>query len=248
MPDFKDYFSTKSAQYAKHRPHYPIELYSYLSGLTPCHNLAWDCGTGNGQAALGLSPFYSKVIATDPSVQQIQNAILKENIDYRIEKAEQTSIPSKSVDLITIANALHWFDFDSFYEEVNRVLKLNGIIAAWCYGLPQIDPDVDHLLKHFHEVILNDYWLYENRLVEQEYKTIPFPFPKIESPEFTTTKELAPLEFIDFINTWSAVQRYLQTNGINPTNELSDNMLPIWKDVNSRKKVSWKLILKMGRI
>ncbi len=248
MSDFKDYFSTKSAHYAKHRPHYPVALYSYLSGLTPCHDLAWDCGTGNGQAALGLSGFYNKVIATDPSMQQIQNAILKENIDYRVEKAEHTSLPSNSVDLITIANALHWFDFDSFYEEVHRVSKQNAIIAAWCYGLPQIEPEVDHLLKHFHDVILNDYWLYENRLVEKEYNTIPFPFQQIESPEFILTKELTAAELIEFINTWSAVQRFQQTNGTNPTNELSDHLLSIWKDVNSRKKVNWKLILKTGRI
>jgi SAM-dependent methyltransferase len=247
MAAFKDYFSKQSDIYLKFRPRYPDALYAYLSSLTNEHKLAWDCGTGNGQAAIGLADFYEKVIATDPSEQQIKNAIANEKIIYSVEKAENNSLQSNSVDLITIANALHWFDFDVFFKEAKRVLKKDGIIAAWSYFLPAISPEIDKIIAHYHFQTLDDYWLAENRIVEKGYATIPFPFELISSPQFYYEKEMKLDELTGYLNTWSATQRFIERNGFNPTEELSDELKEFWKEA-STKKVTWKLILKVGRM
>jgi SAM-dependent methyltransferase len=248
MASFKDNFSKQSDLYMKYRPHYPVELYQFLASLTEDHDLAWDCGTGNGQAAVGLAAFYNKVIATDPSEQQIRNCLPHEKIDYRLEKAENNSIKPDTVDLLSIANALHWFDFDTFYAEVRRVLKNNGIIAAWAYGYPTVTPEVDVIIQDYHNHTLNDYWLPENRYSEEEYRTIPFPFQQISCPVFFSEKMMTAGDFVGFLNTWSATQRFIDKNNYNPTDELKNDLVAAWKGNDSEKKVTWKLSLKAGRV
>jgi len=248
MTTFKDYFSKQSDIYLKFRPHYPNELYAFLSSLTEEHELAWDCGTGNGQAATGLANYYDKIVATDPSEQQIKNAIVNEKIKYAVEKAEQSSLPSHSADLLTIANALHWFDFDVFYKEAKRVLKNNGIIAAWSYFLPTISPQIDEIVSRYHFQTLDDYWLAENRIVEKGYATIPFPFELISSPDFYYEKEMNLNALIGYFDTWSATQRFIDKNNFNPTKALCNELKEFWKDEFATKKVTWKLILKVGRV
>ena len=246
--NFKDNFSKQSGIYAKYRPHYPKELFEFLSSLTTEHDLAWDCGTGNGQAAIGLTEFYETIIATDPSEQQIKNASLHPKIKYKVERSEESSFTNNSVDLLTIANAIHWFNFDLFYKEVNRVVKNNGIIAAWTNHLPIISPTIDVVVKHYHDITLNDYWQTENRLAEKLYTTIPFPFNEIKHPDFFTEKTMSLHDLIGYLNTWSATQRFINANNFNPTDELFDNILPLWGDPDSDKKITWKLALKVGRV
>jgi ubiquinone/menaquinone biosynthesis C-methylase UbiE len=248
MMSFKDNFSKQSDIYLKYRPYYPTELYAYLSSLTADHKLAWDCGTGNGQAAIGLAEHYERITATDPSAAQIKNCIPHSKIKYLVEQAENSSLESNSADLITIANALHWFDFDTFYKEANRVLKNKGIIAAWAYGVPSVFPEADTLIEHFHYHTLNDYWRPENRLIEKEYTTIPFPFQQITPPDFFYEKKMNLDELIGYLNTWSATQRFIDKNKFNPTDQLQEKLNAIWKDRSEEKTLRWKLILKVGRI
>jgi ubiquinone/menaquinone biosynthesis C-methylase UbiE len=243
---FKDHFSKQAGIYSKYRPGYPKELYSYLSSLAESHELAWDCGTGNGQAAIGLAAHFQKVVGTDPSSEQINYAFVKENVEYRVEKAEQTSLPDSSADLVTIANALHWFDFDQFYPEVKRILKPGGVIAAWAYVPPFIAPEIDILINYFHDVELNDYWIAENRYAEAGYKTIPFPFPEIQAPAFQSKKEMSLIDFREYLCTWSAVQRFMNTNHYDPTEAFISKLLPAWGDPLKEKDVSWDLVLKIG--
>jgi ubiquinone/menaquinone biosynthesis C-methylase UbiE len=244
---FKDNFSKQSDLYVKYRPHYPDELYSYLSSLTGEHHAAWDCGTGNGQAAIGLSSLYDQVIATDPSEQQIKNAFPDQRIKYLVEKAESTSIQTRSVDLVTVANALHWFDFDAFYKEAGRVMKDKGVIAAWAYLLPLISPEVDDIISQYHYQTLGDYWLPENRLIEKGYTTIPFPFEEISTPEFFYEKMMDLNDLIGYLNTWSATQRFINQNGFNPTSGICEKLKIFWNKPDLQKKLTWKLILKVGR-
>ena len=173
---FQDNFSKQSQTYLKYRPTYPVELFTYLSTLTESHDLAWDCGTGNGQAAISLTRFYESVFATDPSEQQIKNALPHSRIIYKVEIAEQSGLKDHSVDLVTIAQAIHWFHFESFYAEVKRVVKPNGIIAAWAYGLPSITLDIDKAIRHFHDNVIGHFWQSGNRMISKKYNTIPFPF------------------------------------------------------------------------
>lgn len=248
MKQFKDNFSKQSETYLKYRPTYPGDLFEYLSKQTDGHELAWDCGTGNGQAALGLVPYYKKVYATDPSERQIENAIPHDKVVYKAEKAEKTGLKNNSVDLITVAQALHWFDFDKFYAEARRVLKKDGVLAAWTYGLPTISDEIDRTVQHFHDEILDDYWLYENRLVDLEYSTIPFPFSELPTPSFYIKKDLSFDDLLGLINSWSALQRYIRKNDHNPIEGLEKDLKRAWIDMDEKKEATWKITLKAGRV
>src|ERR671925_337464 len=152
--NFEDHFSTQSEQYAQYRPKYPDKIYAYLASIAPGHSLAWDCGTGNGQAAIGLAKYFDKVHATDASAEQISLAYPHEKVDYRVERAEEVSLNDSSVDLITVAVAIHWFNFDEFYREVKRVLKPDGVLAAWTYNSVEISPEIDQLVDQYYGEIL----------------------------------------------------------------------------------------------
>ncbi len=246
MKPFKDNFSKQSDLYVKFRPLYPTGLYAWLASQTPDCGLAWDCGTGNGQAAVGLAGFFRQVIATDPSAAQIANCLKHPKVLYRVEKAESASSENHSVDLLTIANALHWFDFDVFYKEAARILKPGGIIAAWAYGLPFISKEIDTVIRNYHDQTLGNYWLPENRLVENRYQTIPFPFATIDAPEFEYEKPMRLDEIGGYLDTWSATQRFIDQNGYNPTEKVLRELSKTW-DGEDAKTVTWKLILKIGK-
>ena len=248
MEPFKDNFSRQSDIYLKYRPLYPTALYSYLASLVSSHELVWDCGTGNGQAAIGLADFFNQVFATDPSEQQIANSIRHDRVHYKIEKAEQTGLTSNSVDLVTTANALHWFDLEGFFNEASRVLKPNGVIAVWAYGNPTVSPDIDAVVQHYHDVVLHNYWLPENRLVEKGYSTISFPYQLLETPEFQCDRNMNRADFIGLLNTWSATQRYININIDNPTDHVASELCKYWPDTNEEKEIVWKLVLKVGRV
>lgn len=245
---FKDHFSQHAHEYVQYRPQYPPELYSYLSTLTAEHKLAWDCGTGNGQAAWGLAEFYDEVVATDPSEQQISHAFAHPKIQYRIMRAEEASFSTHSVDLITVANALHWFDFDTFYDRVHKVLKPTGCIAVWAYKLPQISPTVDTIVRHLHDEMLGSYWLPENRLVEQGYRTLPFPFAEIKTPDFYCVVDMTLDRFLGFLHTWSAMQRYIRLHGVDPLDVIGNQLRAVWAGNGDAMPISWKLMMRVGRV
>jgi ubiquinone/menaquinone biosynthesis C-methylase UbiE len=173
---FKDLFSKQSKEYAVSRPTYPKSLFDFLAGLVERKDLAWDCATGNGQAAVALSKHFQHVIASDISKKQIENAKRKSNIRYEVFPAEKTALEDSSIDLVTVAQALHWFNFEEFYKEVKRVLRKNGVIAAWAYGLHSISPGIDKVTYHLYEDILGRYWPKERKYIESKYEDVPFPF------------------------------------------------------------------------
>jgi ubiquinone/menaquinone biosynthesis C-methylase UbiE len=246
---FKDNFSKQAEVYVKFRPTYPQELFEFLSSLNSEHKLAWDCGTGNGQSAVNLADYYENVYATDPSEEQIKNAITHERIVYKIENAESpSSIENNSVDLITVAQAVHWFDFDKFYTQVKRVLKTDGIIAVWAYGIPTINEELDNIIRDFHDNIIGEFWLSENKLIDKEYSTIPFPFNDIKTPEFLIKKQVTLTETLGYLRSWSATQKYIDKYKENPIDILSKKLQDYWQDIEKQKEMTWKLILKVGKI
>ena len=182
---FKDYFSSVSGSYRDHRPRYPATLFDYLAGVAPSSRLAWDCATGNGQAATMLARYFRSVIATDGSANQVAEAEPMENNDYRVEPAESTSIEAASVDLTTVAQALHWFDLPRFVEEVRRVSVPGAILAVWSYAILTSTPAVDAVIEKLYNGILGDYWTPERKLVEQGYAGIELPFEAPDAPEFS---------------------------------------------------------------
>ena len=180
----KDNFSKQSAIYARYRPTYPQDLYDFILSHVTGKQSAWDCGTGNGQAAKELSKVFTKVFATDISQKQIDNAVHADNIFYSVQPAEQTDFPDNSFDLVTVAQALHWFRFDEFYKEVKRVTKPAAFFAGWTYSLLRISDEIDQLIEYHHYNTLSGYWDDERKYVDEEYRNIPFPFAKINSPCF----------------------------------------------------------------
>ena len=180
---FKDHFSKQAADYAKFRPRYPHEMFEYLGSLAPSRKLAWDCGTGNGQAAVGLASVFDRVVATDASEKQIANAEPHERVEYRMVSAEESGIQSGTVDLIMVAQALHWFDLDRFYDEVRRVLKKNSVLAASAYNLLHIEPAIDEVINRYYYEVVGPFWLPERKLVEN-FAELLFPFHELDPPKF----------------------------------------------------------------
>jgi SAM-dependent methyltransferase len=245
--NFEDHFSSHSEQYAQHRPQYPDEIYAYLASIAPGRSLAWDCGTGNGQAALGLANYFDKVHATDASAEQIRLAYPHDKVDYRVEPAEHVSVDTSSADLVTVAVAIHWFNFDEFYSEVKRVLKPAGILAAWTYNLPVISAEVNPLIDHYYHEILNGYWPERIHYLEEGYKTIPFPFDEIIPPPFVMEINWNLIQFSGFLNSWSATQRYKAQKGQHPLETIWSELTAAWGDENEARLIRWPLHFRIGR-
>lgn len=249
QPDsFKDHFSGHAAAYADARPRYPAELFQWLATLTVQHDLAWDCGTGNGQAALGLAQHFKKVIATDPSKEQIAKAFPHARVEYRVAAAEAPRLNARCVDLVTVAQALHWFDRPEFYAKVEHVLKPDGAIAVWCYGVCSITPALDAAVRDFYDGTVGPYWPPERRLVDDAYRTLEFPFREIAPPLFSMRQQWDLVQFLAYLDTWSAVQRYIRQNGHDPVVKLGDTLRRIWGASDSQRTVSWPLHIRVGRI
>ncbi len=244
---FKDHFSLQSSDYKKFRPAYPDQLYHLLAEIAPANETAWDCATGNGQAAIALSQLFQRVIATDASSNQLAHAITAPNIHYQQATAEHTQIDDSSIDLITVAQALHWFDIDAFYKEVRRVLKNDGIIAIWSYNLLSISHDINQIIYRLYAEILNDYWPAERRLIESNYRDIAFPFQHIAHPEFVMQAQWDLHELIGYIQTWSAVQNYFSAHHVSPIEPILSTLKSLWGNDKTSKTITWPLHLMLGR-
>ncbi len=243
----KDNFSAQSESYAKHRPVYPQELFDHILSFVPQKILAWDCATGNGQTAAVLSKYFEKVYATDISKNQIDNAVKVANIFYDLEPAERTSLKNNSVDLITVSQALHWFDFDKFYKEVKRVSTPKGIIAAWTYNLLRIDPVSDKIIHHYHFDTLGEYWDIERTHVNDNYANIPFPFKTIATPEFSIKVKWNLKDLEGYLNTWSALQKFISIKNFNPVADLIKQIKMHWPSEEVRS-IEFPLTIKLGYV
>ncbi len=237
---FKDLFSKQSLEYQKYRPLYPPELFKYLASLTREHQVAVDLGTGNGQAALALTPYFQKIIAIDPSEKQIALAHPHERIDYRVGPGESLHLPDHSVDLITIAQAFHWFKHDLFFQEARRVLKNNGVLAIWVYNLCKVTPQIDTVIFNFYDHLLGPYWEPERRLLEENFHSIHFPFTELQSPAFSMTLPWTLEQMIGYLGTWSALQSYRNQEGEDPLPELQHNLRSLWSP-EEVKEVHWQI-------
>ena len=244
--NFKDYFSTQSVDYAKYRPSYPLELFEYLASIAPRQETAWDCATGNGQAALALASFFARVVATDGSQAQLDNAARHERITYKLATAEDSHIESHSIDLVTVAQALHWFDLKAFYAEVSRVLKPSGVLAVWCYNLLEISPALDAVINKFYAGTVGPYWPPERRLIEDNYRSIAFPFAEVEPPKFEMRARWNLMDLLGYFRTWSATQRFIAARGFDPVPDLADQLLPLWEKPDEAKTIKWPLYLRAG--
>lgn len=244
---FKDHFSQQAPDYARYRPNYPARLFAWLAGIAPARDTAWDCGTGSGQAAVGLAGHFERVVATDPSRSQLEHAESHPRVEYRIAPAEVSPLGTASVDLVTVAQAIHWFDLERFYAEVRRVLKPDGIIAAWTYTLLDVEAGIDELLTDFYRNVVGPYWPPERRMVDDRYRSLPFPFEPIEAPAFEIRTEWSRDDLLGYLGTWSATQACMKAKGVNPLVDFAHRLAPLWPDAALVKTLRWPLHMRVGR-
>ena len=242
-------FSKQSEYYKKFRPTYPLELYDEILQHLSNKDACWDCGTGNGQVALVLAKTFKQVFATDISAAQLSKAKQKENIIYKVERAEQTSFAANSFDLITVGQAIHWFDFSAFNKEVKRVAKKEAILAVWGYGLLRIDAINNSLIDEFYHTVIGKYWNVERKHIDNQYQSIPLDFEKIAVKKKLAIQVNWNLKHLEgYFNSWSSVQNYIQqTNKENPVPVLIRKMQAHWTDEKS-KPITFPIFLKLGRI
>jgi len=243
---FKDHFSKQAADYARFRPRYPREMFEYLGTVARSRALAWDCATGNGQAAVQLAKVFDRIIATDASEKQIANAEPHERVEYRVVSAEESGIESGTIDLIMVAQALHWFDLDEFYAEVNRVLKPRGVFAVSAYKFFRITPAIDEVVNHrYYEEIVGAFWPPERVLVEK-FEELPFPFAEIETPSFEMIAQWHLEHLVGYLRSWSATQRFIAANKRDPLEAIADDLRAAWGDPEQFHSVIWPLTLRVG--
>jgi hypothetical protein len=243
----KDYFSEHAKIYAAFRPTYPKDLYGFIYKHLKEKQCAWDCATGNGQVAHVLAKEFKQVYATDISKQQIEQAAQESNIHYSVSAAESTNFPNHRFDLITVGQALHWFQTDQFYQEVNRTGKKEGLVAVWGYALLTVSPAIDLMFMDFYNNIVGPYWDEARRLIENKYKTVPFPFKQIETPEFEIEVRWNRDQFSGYLTSWSATQKFMKVNGYNPVDKFMFELAPLWT-ATEIKSVKFPVFLKLGRI
>jgi len=245
---FRDHFSHDPSRYSRFRPDYPTRLFRFLSGLCSGHERAWDCATGNGQAALALVEFFTRVVATDGSEAQIAHAFRHPSIEYRVARAESAPIADRSIDLVTVAQAAHWFDQEAFYAEVRRVVCEGAVLALWGYGLATISPRVDVVVGHFYRDIVGPFWPPERRHLDSGYQSLSFPFAEVETPSFHMSQEWTLDRLLGYLSTWSAVRGYGEEFGVDPLGRVAKDLHDAWGDPESSRTVVWPLFLRVGQI
>lgn len=243
----KDNFSSQSDKYAKYRPTYPQEFFDYINSIVPNKNTSWDCGTGNGQVAIELAKTFDRVHATDISQSQIDNAAPANNITYSVQPAESTNFEDGLFDLIVVAQAIHWFDFERFYSEVRRTTKEDALLCVVGYSRPKVSEEIDQLITSFYTNVIGPYWDKERRYIDEDYKTIPFPFNEIHAPQFANKLQWTLEHLIGYLNTWSAVKHFIRQNNYNPVDQLQIELERYWGSDQIRE-VTFPLLLRIGRI
>ena len=244
---FPDHFSAVAAGYARHRPTYPEELFAWLATLPRRRRRAWDCGTGSGQAAVALAGWFEAVEATDAAPAQLARARPHPRVRYRAAAGEASGLADASVDLVTVAQAVHWFDHARFWPEVRRVLAPGGAVAVWTYDLARVSPAVDAVVDRYYR-LLDAWWPPQRALVEGAYRGLPFPFAELAPPAFAMRAEWDLERFAGYLATWSAARRWSAAHGgSDAIDEVAAALRAAWGHSGRTRTVTWPLTVRAGR-
>ena len=242
-------FSTVAREYANFRPGYPPELFEWLARISPAHDVAWDCGCGSGQASVALAGHFETVHATDISPEQLAAARRHPGVRYSVAPAERSGLADDSVDLVTVAQALHWFDVEAFYAEAKRVARRGAALVVWSYPRPQfVDAELDHRFNAFYTDVVGDYWPPERRHIEAWYRTLPFPFEEMTPPSFGIELSWNLQQVTGYVSSWSATVRYIEANGSDPVPLLRKSLAAVWPDPGSEVALRMPLGVRAARL
>ena len=247
-PEFKDHFSASAADYATFRPKYPAELIDFVASLPERRGCVWDCATGNGQAAVPLAQRFDRVVATDASVEQIGHAIPHPRVSYSVALADQSGLEDASVDLVTVAQSLHWLPVDRFYAEVRRVTVPRGVLAVWCYSRPVLDGEIDAIVLRYYAETCGAYWPADRKLVDEGYRSMALPIDEVAAPTLHIESSLSLAEFGGYVRTWSATNRLAKAIGRDPVVDLEDELRAAWGRDGERRLVRWPIHVRAGRV
>jgi SAM-dependent methyltransferase len=243
--EFKDHFSSQAGAYQQHRPDYPPALFEWLAAAAPGRQLAVDVATGNGQAAVELAGRFVRVIATEASAAQLREARTHPRVEYRQEAAESISVDAGSVDLLTAAQAAHWFDWARFVAEAARVLRPGGIVALWSYGNCFVSPRIDALVADFSRDVVGPYWPRERRMVEEGYAGLALPFAPLAAPRVEMVTRWDAAAMLAYLDTWSSVRRCRARTGRDPLVLLAGPLAGAWGP--GPRDMRWPLAILAGR-
>ena len=241
----KDNFSDNPENYARFRPGYPKEVYSYICSHLNHFNRAWDVGTGNGQVAQELVKFFGSVDATDISEEQLKYSFKHPRIKYFVQAAESTNFESGSFDLIICAQAVHWFQFEDFYEQVKRCLKSDGLLVILGYALVRSTNEVNEVIDHFYTEIIGEFWDKERKYLDDHYASIPFPFYELSNPEFEQHYIWSLEHFLGYLRTWSAVKHYKENKQEDPVNLIEEDLR---KAFGAKNQIRFPILFRAGKL
>jgi SAM-dependent methyltransferase len=248
-PAFADHFSPVAERYAAVRPTYPSDLFAWLATLPARRERAWDVGTGSGQAAVALAGHFAEVVATDAAAAQLARAVPHPRVRYRRTAAEGSALATGSIDLVTVAQAVHWFDLDRFWAEVRRVAAPDGVVAVWTYQGVGLTPAVDRVVERFYGEVVGRYWPPERAAVEDGYRSLPFPCTEIAAPAFHIRQRWDLARFAGYLGTWSASRHWSDAHGgADPVAEIAADLAAAWGDAAEEREVVWPLGLRAGRV
>ncbi|MBW4530368.1 MAG: class I SAM-dependent methyltransferase [Aphanothece saxicola GSE-SYN-MK-01-06B] len=248
-PPFTDHFGTVAGAYADFRPTYPPPLFDWLAAAAPARQRAWDCATGTGQAAVAMTAHFSEVVASDASASQLAAASPHPRVHYRLAAAESSGLEADSIDLVTVAQALHWLERPLFFAEVERVLRPSGVLAVWSYGIPRLEGEAaDALLQHFYADIVGPYWPAEKALVENGYRDLVLPFGSLQTPSFAMDVAWSLEQVLGYCSSWSATARYRAALGQDPIDDLRPALAAAWGEPKTQRCLHWPLTIKASRL
>jgi SAM-dependent methyltransferase len=247
-PAFKDHFSATAAEYAAFRPTYPAALFDFVATLPERRRAAWDCATGNGQAAVPLAGYFDRVVATDASAEQIVHATPHARVSYRVALSDASGLESASMDLVTVAQALHWLPHERFFAEARRVLAPGGALAVWCYTMAVITPPIDEVVTRYYAVTCGPYWSPERALVDEGYRSIAMPIDEVAAPPLAIEASLTLAQFGGYMRTWSATRKLAAATGEDPVVAIEAELGPLWGEPGATRLVRWPIRLRAGRL
>lgn len=241
MSEISALFGSNASTYANFRPHYPAQLFTWLAQHSPARLRALDIGCGNGQASRPLCAHFAQVLACDASFAQLAASKPQSNLHLLVADARQLPLAPACLDLITVAQALHWFADAAFFAQIGRLLKPGGLFCAWCYGLLRINPAVDEVIDQLYHERLSGYWPAGRSSVDCGYSDLNAPFARLQVPSLVMQQHWNFNQLFGYLRTWSAVQRYQQQQGIDPLTTFTAALLEAWGEPQKSHNVSWPL-------